>query len=487
MKTICFRCLSLFLCVIFSLAVCNTALAEGYTRVIALRYDGAGSFREGLAAVKTGEKWGFIDQKGQEVVPPKYDDVHHFREGFAAVCMGDWKTGKWGFIDRTGKEIVPPKYDDAYAFCEGLALVLLEDQFGFIDTAGHEIVPPKYDDAFAFREGLAKVWIAGGEDRSPWAAGKWGYIDKTGHEVVPVIYEQAGAFHEGLACVVKDGMMGFVDETGAVVIPLIYHYERPFNGIYAAYEGDILPFFSEGLAALWGMDGQGGLYGYIDQEGKVVIPFTYDYAGPFSEGLAYVSKGASIWYENDEENNEDGKFGYINKAGEVIVPLEYDCDYVGHGTLYNWRFVDGYAQVSQKGTSRWDVKYGLVDQTGNVVVPIRYHWMERMVGELSFAGYGVDYSGHGYWTSIGLVDATGEEIVAVDFYAWIDDFSEGYACVRYGGEAGDGLASEESRYGFIDMAGNEVVPCIFQYAGSFSEGMAAVHLDGKWGYIAIDQ
>jgi hypothetical protein len=39
--------------------------------------------------------------------------------------------------------------------------------------------------------------------------------------------------------------------------------------------------------------------------------------------------------------------------------------------------------------------------------------------------------------------------------------------------------------GFIDTTGKEVVPCIFEGARDFSEGLAAVLVDGKWGYIAI--
>lgn len=478
------RRLFMALCLALSIMMGGTASAEGYMLAIPPRYDDARSFSEGLAAVSIGEKWGFIDTAGQEVVPLRYGEAGDFRDGLAPVRVGDWRTGAWGFIDKAGNEVIPPKYHGVSDFHEGLAAVVLGGKGGFIDMAGNEIVPPKYDEVYDFREGLARVWIADGEDKGPFSPGKWGYIDKTGKEVVPVIYEVIGEFSEGRACVVKDGKMGFVDQTGAAVIPLMYTYERPWNEIAAGYV-DILPFFSEGLAAVWGADGYGGRYGYIDRDGKRVIPFEYDYAGPFSQGLAYVSQGASLWYETDGETSENRKFGYIDKAGQVVVPLEYDCDYVGQGTLFHWRFVDGLAQVSQKAASQRDMKYGMIDQTGKIVVPLRYHWLERLPDGLSFAGYGEDYSGHGTWNSIGLIDETGREIVAVDYYAWIGYFSEGYAWVRYGGEGGAWMASEESRYGFIDMAGNEVAPCIFEEALDFSQGLAAVMTDGKWGYITM--
>ena len=43
----------------------------------------------------------------------------------------------------------------------------------------------------------------------------------------------------------------------------------------------------------------------------------------------------------------------------------------------------------------------------------------------------------------------------------------------------------DGKCGFIDQTGREVVPCKYNGAGDFSEGLAAVALDGKWGYLAI--
>jgi hypothetical protein len=56
--------------------------------------------------------------------------------------------------------------------------------------------------------------------------------------------------------------------------------------------------------------GANGKHGYIDETGKEVIPFKYDEAEDFSEGIALVRL-------ND-------KFGYIDKTGKEIIPLKYD-------------------------------------------------------------------------------------------------------------------------------------------------------------------
>ena len=45
----------------------------------------AHSFSEGLAAVSLDKKWGFIDTKGQFVIPPQFGWVGDFSDGLAIV------------------------------------------------------------------------------------------------------------------------------------------------------------------------------------------------------------------------------------------------------------------------------------------------------------------------------------------------------------------------------------------------------------------
>ncbi len=52
-----------------------------------------------------------------------------------------------------------------------------------------------------------------------------------------------------------------------------------------------------------------GKFGF-KRNGKVVIKAEYDYADGFTEGLAMVGK--------------NGKYGFINKQGKLIIPMQYD-------------------------------------------------------------------------------------------------------------------------------------------------------------------
>lgn len=63
--------------------------------------------------------------------------------------------------------------------------------------------------------------------------------------------------------------------------------------------------------------------------GTLVIPFEYDDAGDFSEGLACVKK--------------DDKWGFIDTSGTLVIPCEYDA--AGD-------FSEGLASVKKEGQSQ---------------------------------------------------------------------------------------------------------------------------------------
>ena len=110
-------------------------------------------FSEGLAAVRIGDKWGFIDRQGTYVIEPQFDDAQSFSEGLAAVRIGDRETGvgKYGFIDRQGRYVVEPQFDGAQSFSEGLAAVFIGDRWGFIDRQGRYVINPQFDVVGSFR------------------------------------------------------------------------------------------------------------------------------------------------------------------------------------------------------------------------------------------------------------------------------------------------------------------------------------------------
>ena len=57
--------------------------------VIEPKFELASLFSEGLAAVKSGGKWGFIDKSGKFAIEPRFDEVNRFKEERAVVRIGE--------------------------------------------------------------------------------------------------------------------------------------------------------------------------------------------------------------------------------------------------------------------------------------------------------------------------------------------------------------------------------------------------------------
>ena len=94
------------------------------------------------------------------------------------------------------------------------------------------------------------------------------------------------------------------------------------------------------------------------------------------------------------------------------------------------------------------------------------------LGQLSFAQHAarvvtdepIPYGG-------GFCDRN-KRIIIEPRYDHVGRFSEGLAAVKTNG-----------KWGFIDQGGKEVVPLKYDDAWQFNEGLAAVSLDRKWGFV----
>lgn len=99
---------------------------------IVLRLD----MKEGLQAVKRGHFWGYLDDRGEQVIGPRFSKARSFSEGLAPVSVN----ARWGYIDRHGQFVIEPQYRLAGEYRNGIALVGLDDfTLGYIDAHGNLI------------------------------------------------------------------------------------------------------------------------------------------------------------------------------------------------------------------------------------------------------------------------------------------------------------------------------------------------------------
>ena len=244
------------------------------------------------------------------------------------------------------------------------------------------------------------------------------YANKVGEQVISDKFNDAGIFANGLAYVQVDGKYGYINEQGEVVIACEFD---------CAYD-----FTSNGLARVEA----DGKYSYINEQGKVVIACEFDYADDFtSNGLARVKV--------------DGKYGYINEQGDVVIPCKFD-----HASIFS---TNGWASVDVDG------KWGYINEKGETVIPCEFDDAGIFANGLAYVQVNGKY---------GYINEQGEVIIACKFSFACNFASNGLARVKVDG-----------KWGYINKQGEIVIACEFDNAGDFSNGLADVEYLEKNGVI----
>lgn len=249
-------------------------------------------------------------------------------------------------------------------------------------------------------------------------------------------YDQVGPFSNlsGYAAVCTDGLWGY--QTASDSLEIGQEYQA------AGICGEVAPVID-----------QSGNAFFIDQEGNVKIPAElFEKEDPefgkikefrgYESGLILASNGETWNFYNAETHKK--AFGGFSDAKVVVNGVGAAADEMGMWALIN-----------EEGSPTTDFKYqevlsdrkGYICKDGAVIV---------------------NETGKYY-----LVDSSGNKISSqayTDARAFYDYSS--LAAVKKGTE-----------WLFIDEAGQEYNLGKFDEADSFSNGLAAVSIDGKWGYI----
>ena len=278
------------------------------------------------------------------------------------------------------------------------------------------------------------------------------------------------------------------------------------NGNEEAVKGSHTLFSANGLVSVY----DGVSAGYIDKDGKEVLPMQYNHAGRFSSGgfaLVWIGDGKQTIIDDNgntlfeqQHHNDLGSFddnggnrvGFDDYLGFCVASDRYATDDYEDNTKYKYTNWVGY--LNSKG--EWAIEpqfyeaypftknelarvcvydgksysYGYIDKTGNFVIPSQFD-------------YALDFSDDGLAAvrepnqpcAWGYISESGELTIPYRFDE-ARKFKSGYAAVRV-----------NDKWGFIDKKGNYIVEPKFSAAGSFADnGLAPVCLDEQWGYINTD-
>ena len=166
--------------------------------------------------------------------------------------------------------------------------------------------------------------------------GKWGFKNEHNEIIIKPDFVVVQEFTSG-------GIAAVLDDTGWVYINTTGRY------LIRPYIFDNGPdYFQEGLARYTRQD----KFGFFNQAGEIVIPAQFDFAYPFSEGLAAVCTGCRFVSDGEHRTVEGGKWGYIERQGKMIISIRFESAD---------SFQDGRAQVKLSG------KEIIIDTKGNPV------------------------------------------------------------------------------------------------------------------------
>lgn len=316
----------------------------------------ASKFSEGLCLLTDSRGDFFINKEGEDIFGQCFSRARHFSGGLAAVKVGT----KWGYINLTGRLIIQPNYDSAGSFSNGFAAVRQEGRWGYIDQSGSWLQEPIFDSVLPFANGFAAVKVNGNV----------GYLGKSGKLVIEPRYVDGGSFSEGMARVVefdrKENLyrVSYINTKGELKfeVKTLGMYQDSSSRAFARSEDNpfSLGFDDErddiGLAKTDDMMVNGRVcilverkFGFLDKNGKVAIPFVFEKATAFNDGLALVKTAVA-------RNDNFGGYGFIDPAGEFVIPPIFS---------FARPFAGGLAYV-EKGNGR---VRGFIDKSGNFREP----------------------------------------------------------------------------------------------------------------------
>lgn len=264
--------------------------------------------------IKRNGKYGFVNCYGEEI-PCQYQDAAKlFSDDLAAVVQND----KVGFIDKKGNLVIPFQYDYStsvlkdtdgplatlYIFSEGYACVKKGKKYGFIDKQGNTVIPFVYDWPGAFHDGVAVVAkTIGGKEL-------FGLIDKNNSTILPFEFDY-GHYQEKVYVMKKN-------DSKTLSLK---------DGIYSAQGKCLSPcqYDGSGFALVFNPHGysianKNGKFGIVNYKGEELIPCIYDLCAfnlHLSESGVQTMSGTVIVQLNE-------KMGVLNLQNNVLVPVEFD-------------------------------------------------------------------------------------------------------------------------------------------------------------------
>lgn len=247
---------------------------------------------------------GYINTKNEWVIPPTYQYAFAFRQGVARVKKGR----NYMYINLKGEPVIQDF--DNYVIQNFDNYVIEPSDNTYIVGVRKECKYMVYDlngNLLDTYDGFINNW-SGNAIFGVKKGGKWGYIDGYGKVIVPFEYEEVNNFSEGLASVRKDGKWGYINPKNEIVIPIEFTNKE-------------VGFFKNGGAEYYTDRGAG----LINLKGEIIAEPKYDSIEYVNGNIAIVSfNGYNYLYDFVKEK----KLKRLRKVKihKGFIAVEPKCD-----------------------------------------------------------------------------------------------------------------------------------------------------------------
>lgn len=244
---------------------------------------------------------GYINTKNEWVIPPTYLYAFAFRQGVARVKKGR----NYMYINLKGEPVIQDF--DNYVIQN---YVIEPSDNTYIVGVRKECKYMVYDlngNLLDTYDGFINNW-SGNAIFGVKKGGKWGYIDGYGKVIVPFEYEEVNNFSEGLASVRKDGKWGYINPKNEIVIPIEFTNKE-------------VGFFKNGVATYYTDSGAG----LINLKGEIIAEPKYDSIEYVNGNIAIVSFNGYNYLYNFVKEKKLKRLRKV-KIHKGFIAVEPICD-----------------------------------------------------------------------------------------------------------------------------------------------------------------
>ncbi len=327
----------------------------------------------------------------------------------------------------------------------------------------------------------------------------WGFVKPGGQIVVPPKYQNAYLYEDGYGRIFEGERSGLVSPDGKVLLEPKYSYIADFRHGRAIYSN------------------QDGKLGYLDEQGREVIPAQYDQAFGFNEGFAAVQKGneyflikpdgsiianlgnkmpvdydpSSMWDTKPAEakteyllfmQQEPYGMGLMDKNGkEILAPKYQSLSIPVNGVIIAGQEEYSYL-LKMDGTPLNDQQFmylfrldenriigqisenqaGVMDNQGKTIIPFEYNSLSKGPGNTLIA-----YKGD----KAGLIDEKGKILIPFEYASLYHHMNQLVA------------ANQDYKMGVLSSSNQVLLPLEYDAVEPIALGRYAVEKNGKRGLV----